>query len=312
MPGSRRIKPGHSIVLLCAALFLASCASTAPPSEEANPPVLDLAPERFGTRPDIPIPAEVHHLNADQRKAFQDFLESSAAEGLGRHRQVSDYLQEVTENFHYQGETFTAAEALATRSGNCLSLAILATALARQAGVEVGYQLADDLPVFEFNGDIVKKGVHVRTVLYDPSWDAQDDAFTLRRPGVRVDYFSSELGGRYIGNLDVDEYLAMYYRNAATRALEKEDYSTAYWYAVESLVFAPDHAEALNIVAVINRRAGDPGKAEDIYRYGLARAEDKLTLLKNYRVLLLQSGRREEAREIARRLVRFTKPSWKH
>ncbi len=308
MSALRRMMPGHAIAL-CAALLLAACASTSPSSDGTKPEALDLAPERFGARPDIPTPAEVHHLNADQREAFDDYLESSAPEGLGRHRQVSDYLQVVTENFHYQGETLTAADALAMRSGNCLSLAILTTALARQAGVEVGYQLADDLPVFEFNGDVVKKGVHVRTVLYDPEWQAREEELTLRRPGVRVDYFSSALGGRYIGNLDASEYMAMYYRNVATKAFEEGDYTTAYWYAVESLRFALDQSDALNLLALINRRTGDLTKAEEIYLYGLERAGDKLTLLKNYRALLLLSGRQEEAREVERRLARMDDPS---
>src|SRR5690606_9721405 len=61
--------------------------------------------------------------------------------------------------------------------------------------------------------------------------------------------------------------------------------------------------------AVVNRRVGDIDKAEAIYKYGIARADNKLTLLKNYHVLLLGSGRAEEAAEIERQLNSLDDPS---
>ncbi|HLT91005.1 MAG TPA: tetratricopeptide repeat protein [Woeseiaceae bacterium] len=299
---------------MCALLGLAACAG-APPVEEPPPtPVHELVPAdpgQFGERPDIPTPEEIHRLDPEQRAAFLRFIKDPIRSTTPRHRRVFEYLQRITQDFHFRGDTLMAADAIAQGSGNCLSLAIVTTALARLANVEVGYQLADDDPVFEFNGNVVKKGVHVRSTLYEPDAPAQTGSFLLRRPSITIDYFPTSRG-RFIRNLDEGGYLAMYYRNIAADAIEREDYRTAYWYVLESLAFAPDNSEGLNMLAVVYGRVGDFDKAEQIYVHGLERADEKLSLLKNYRSLLLRLDRHEEAREIERQLARIDDPSPYH
>jgi tetratricopeptide (TPR) repeat protein len=285
-----------------------------PPQEVQIHPLVYADAGQFGSRPDIPGSEDVHRLTPQQRKDLLSYLDAPANAATPLHRRVFGYLEDMTRDFHYQGETFTAADALASSRGNCLSLAILTTAVANLAGVDVGYQLADDAPVFEFNGSIVKKGVHVRTTLYEPKRQAEEGAFVLFRSSITIDYFPTS-GGRFISNLSSDGYLAMYYRNIAAEAIEKEDYGTAYWYALESLQFAPEHSAGLNILAVIYGRVGDVRKAEAVYLHGLERADEKLSLLKNYRSLLLRAGRAEEARRIEQQLARMDDPSpfhWFH
>lgn len=303
------------LLVSCVTLCLAGCAGTPPaPPEPRVHGVVYAEPGQFGSRPDIPTAEEIHRLNPAQRAAVLDYLRSAANAASPLHRRVFQYLERMTQDFHYQGETLTAADALALSRGNCLSLAILTTAVANLAGVEVGYQLVDDEPVFEYNGRIVKKGVHVRSTLYEPDPPPEEGAFVIFRPSITIDYFPTR-SGRFISNLGEHGYLAMYYRNIAAEAIEREDYPTAYWYALESLEFAPEHSEGLNMLAVVYGRVGDLRKAEAIYLHGLERANEKLSLLKNYRSLLLRAGRREEARNIEEQLARMDDPSpfhWFH
>lgn len=294
---------------MCGTLCVAACASTPPPSPEPKIHELVYAdPGQFGSRPDIPTPEEIHRLSPQQRADLLEYLESPVHRTTPLHRRVYGYLERMTRDFHYQGETFMAADALAFGRGNCLSLAILTTALAKVAGVEIGYQLAVDEPVFEFNGQIVKKGVHLRSALFEPDPKLDEGEFVLFRSSITIDYFPTG-GGRFIRNLSEAGYLAMYYRNIAADAITDEDYRTAYWYALESLEFAPDHAAGLNMLAVIHGRVGDEKKAEAIYLHGLEKADEKLSLMKNYRGLLLRAGRLEEARRIERQLARMDDPS---
>jgi tetratricopeptide (TPR) repeat protein len=305
-------RPRLRLALLAGgALCLAACAAAPPAPPPTVPELVYAEPGQFGSRPDIPTPDDIHRLTPEQQRSVLEFIDAPLRAAKPRHRRVFEYLERMTHGFHYQGETLMASDALALRRGNCLSLAILTTAIARVAGVEVGYQLADDEPVFEWNGSLVKKGVHVRTRLYEPEPDPGDGGLLFSRSALTIDYFPTR-GSRFIRNLTEDGYVAMYYGNIAVEAIERGDFRTGYWYALESLTLAPDSSEGLNTLAVVYARAGDERKAEQIYLYGIEHAEEKLSLLKNYRALLLRAGRHDEARAIEAQLARMDDPSPMH
>jgi Tfp pilus assembly protein PilF len=302
------------IVLLC--LLAQACATTEPASPQAVAVAVDRPSfgdgSRFGLRPQIQTPEQLHQLTAQQEADFLAWFHDPARAGVDAHRRLSDYLENITIGFHYQGDTLIAREALARNSGNCLSLAILTTALAHVAGIRVAYQLMDDQPVFEYQGSVVRKGVHLSTIVYNPVTQADAGAgYSRRSYALKIDYFPS-LKGRLIANLSPEEYLAMYYNNIASDAITAGDYRTAYWYLQEALRHVPDQGAALNMLAVVNRRAGDVATAEAIYRYGIAHAQDKLSLLKNYHALLVVLGRNREAQQVQRQLDMLDDPSPYH
>lgn len=268
----------------------------------------------FGGRPDILSPAEIHRLSPLQIDNFLVFMNNPDYARHKPHRRLYMYLEQITESFEYQGETLLASQVLNLNSGNCLSLAILTTALAKVAGLDIGYQLMDDIPVYEFNSTIVTKGVHVRSIIYDPEWQRDKKMLTLSKPGIKIDYFPTQRQ-RFIRNLDESAYLSLYYQNIAGEAIIKNDFNSAYWYALESFKYSPDNSAAINMLAVINRRSGNIVKAEQLYLYGIEHSEDKLSLLKNYRILLVANDRKEEARRIELKLDTLKDPSpfnWYH
>lgn len=133
----------------------------------------------------------------------------------------------------------------------------------------------------------------------------------LGRPGIRIDFFINNRQ-RFISNLDENEYLAMYFENLSAEALAEGLIDNAYWYALEALHYVPKHAPAINTMAVIQRRTGQIATAEALYRYGIAHAEEKLTLMKNYLRLLEESGREKEAQAVRLQLERMDDPSPYH
>lgn len=291
--------------------LLQACATTGDlASREAVPAALAGFGDssRFGTRPDLPTPEDLHRLAPAQEADFLAWFHDPLRADVRTHERLFRYLQMLTQDFQYQAETLTAGEALAGHGGNCLSLAILTTALAQLAGIEVAYQLMDDRPVFEYDGSVVKKGVHVSALLYDSEWQPDPDLLGDRQRGWRIDFFPS-LKGRFIANLTAGEYLALYYSNIAADAITARDYRIAYWYLLEALRQAPDHGASLNMLAVVNGRMGDLATAEAIYVYGIERAADKLSLLKNYHGLLVSSGRDAEAARVQSRLDDMQDPS---
>ena len=199
-----------------------------------------------------------------------------------------------------------AVETLDSAAGNCLSLAILTTALAQLVDVDTGYQLVDSTPVFERRGSVISRGIHVRSILYDPTWQVVKGETARRRPGIRFDYFTDDTEqARLIGNLSYDAYVAMYYSNVAGEAMANGDLDGAFWYSLEALEQDPKNAIALNTLAVVHRRAGDVETAERLYERGVETFPENATLLRNYHKVLKSQNRHREARSIMRTLAKL-------
>ncbi len=288
--------------------FLNACSTvpSGPVVPEAQ--TLQLDSDLFGERPPIVTAAEIHELTNAQRAAFQSYLDKPAHRNTPTHRLVADYLKLIATDFSYLGETYTASEALQNSAGNCLSLAILTTALAQQAGVDIAYQLTDSLPVFESRGNLIERGQHVRSFLYDPSWQTDGSALVLSRPGIRVDYFPSETD-RLISNVSRREYLAMYYRNVAADAIAAKDLGKAYWLLRESLDLTPENPDSFNMMAIVYDRAGDAKKSEEIYRHGIEVSNRPVGLLRNYGIFLQRQGRMAEAKLVDAKLAALQDPN---
>lgn len=265
----------------------------------------------FGKRPDIPDVDAIHRLRPEQLEDFLEYMNPPNYPEFKPNLRLYQYMNRVTRDFAYEGTTFLAEQTLQLNSGNCMSLAILATALARAAGVSMEHQLVDDVPVFEFNDTLVKKGVHIRTKLLNPGFSREEggeNRVVFTSPGIIIDFFPTNRQ-RFMGNLSEQEYFAMIYQNLAVEALEKDDKNRAYWLAREALQHAPQYSPAINTLAIINRRAGNLEVAERIYRYGITHADEKLTLMKNLAALLDLSGRTEEAEALYDQLDNMDDPS---
>ncbi|WP_237132747.1 tetratricopeptide repeat protein [Pseudohongiella sp. O18] len=299
-PASRPVIWKRSLLV---ALLLVLQACAARPYGDIDTLLADLA-DLHGSRPDIVTPDDVHYLTDQQKSEFLDYFNRLELSAYPAHQRLYFYMKDKESGFNYQTETLPAAETLETNSGNCLSLAIRTTALAQLVGLDVGWQLMSEAPVYDLTGPYVEKGVHVRSVVYslEHSQSDGDDRLNPFNRGITIDYFRSGRE-RFVANLSYESYVALFYRNVAVEALRKGDVDLAYWNAVESLRFAPDHPDALNTLAVINRQQGRYDEAEQIYRYAISHADDKLTVLKNYRSLLAIMGREADARRIERQLM---------
>jgi tetratricopeptide (TPR) repeat protein len=306
---------GRVLPFVCLWL-LQSCAGTnlnAPVAETSALPAEIFFGDttRFGPRPALVDDVALHQLTAEQQQAFWLWFDHPLRADKPPHKRLFDYLEEITANFRYDDRTLPATDTLRLRSGNCLSLAILTTALARLAGVDIAYQLMNDEPVFEVGDQVVKKGLHVRTVLSPPPPAEGEGEAVLLPARLVIDYFPTGRE-RFVANLDTAGYLSLYHGNMAAVALERRDLGVAYWEAREALNLAPQDAAALNLLAVVHKHAGDAATAEAIYRYAIAHANDRLSLLKNYQGLLQEAGRLTEAEAIGRQLESLDDPSPVH
>jgi len=294
-------------LLIMLALSLTACATHQTSTLTPDQTELSFDSSLFPRKPDIVDASELFVLRENQRSAFIEYFHDPGRQKTLPHERVYDYLQTVTAEFDFHNDTRTAAQSLDMSSGNCLSLAILTTAFANLVNVDADYQLIDSSPVFELRGNVISRGLHVRSVLYDPTWQPSEEGETnLNRPGIQFDYFPDDTErNRLIGNLSFDEYVAMYYSNIAGEAIVAGDIESAFWYLLESLKHKPENAYALNNLAVVYRRAGDEVMAERIYKYGIELLPNKVSFLRNYHVLLVRQARMKEARTISKLLSRL-------
>jgi Tfp pilus assembly protein PilF len=288
------------LYLLCPFLaLLASCTSIDQPvtTADSKPEF----PNIFSEKPEMAALGDIHQLSPEQEDDFLGYFNDPANQLIAEHQRLANYL--ANNNFLYEYETYTASEALAYNRGNCMSLAVVTTALANLIDIQIDYELIDSSPIYRLSGSVANRGVHIRSLIYKPEADESE-----LRTGIKIDYFPAD-SGIFIGNVSDDEYIAMYYRNIAAQKLNEENYSDAYWYTLESMKYDPFSADAFNMMAITYKRVGQLAKAEEIYLYGIETAEDKLTLMKNYHILLTSQGRTQETRAINRRLLNMDDPS---
>lgn len=296
------------ILAIASGALLAACSTAAVDSAAKPASTISLESDLFGKRPSIISTTEIHSLSDDQRLAFQEYFDDPGNRDTAPHKRVFNYLESITSSFSYLGETNTASEALEQAAGNCLALAVVTTGLAKLADVDVEYQLIDSAPVFESRGNLIRRSLHVRTILLDSTWEAQIGSSIRSRPSISIDYFPSKFS-RVVRKIDEPEYFAMFYRNIAADAMEANDLGQAYWLLMESLELSPASPESLNMLAIVFDRAGDQAKSEEIYQYGIEHAERRVSLLRNYAIFLRRAGRDAEADEVDSMLARESDPN---
>jgi Flp pilus assembly protein TadD len=187
-------------------------------------------------------------------------------------------------NLRYDSDaTLTAEEVFTTRRYNCLGLAHLVVALAREIGLSVYYLEASGVEKYKRHGDLVVLSGHV-TVAWDegPTRRIVEMVF-----GPRVDL----LNGRRISDAHAQ---ALHHVNLGAAMLRDGDIDGALPHLVTAVRLGPDTATAWLDLGVALRRRGQLDAAEAAYRRAIA-AEPEATAPYDNLYSLLRSRRRDDA-----------------
>lgn len=198
--------------------------------------------------------------------------------------------------------TRTASQAFAAREGNCLSLVIMAAALAKQIGLPVTYQQVYDFDTWSRDAGFAILSQHVNLVLgpHMPSIRIFEGAPT---PMI-VDFLPPrEVATAVSRPVSEQTVIAMYMNNRAAEVLVGGDVDRAYWFARAALEADPGFAIAANTLGVIYLKRDHLAPAELAMRYALQRQPDNISALSNLSGILAQEGRTEEAQTVAKRLA---------
>lgn len=265
-------------------------------------------PDTFGAKPTIPEPEALFQLEDRFVEHFKSYMSSPGNQQVPEHKRLSNYLDLYISDYDYLGKTFTANEALAAESGNCVSLAIVTAAFAKLTTLEISYQEVQTAPVFDRENGFETASSHVVTRIYDPGFVPDPNTIYMTRPHIIIDYFPTRDSWRG-KKIKEEEFTSFYYRNIASDLLVAGQLDKAGWWAYTAFTLAPTSIKSINLLAVIYRRKGEENLAEEIYRNALIEAPDNLELYTNLRYLLNSQGRHKEVAEIESKMETLEEPS---
>ena len=286
------------LALALLSLVLAGCAAApvAPPAghlyrDSLFPP----ASERIAA-------ADVFAVNDEMRRYLQEEIgELLAARGrpkglyealYSRARLKIDYDAVVTRN---------AAQTFAARSGNCLSLAIMTAAFAKELGLTVRYQAVHAEELWTRSSGIYFSSRHVNVTLgkrlTDPKYRfSEQDLLTIDFQPVGL------LQKQIAWPIREATVVAMYMNNRAAEALSRAEWNDAYWWARAAIGQDPGFMGAVNTLGVIYRRVGHLADAEKVLRHVLGQEPANTHALSNLALVLTDMGRVAEAEALTRQV----------
>lgn len=287
--------------MLLAGALLAGCATPPAPQVDASL----FADAKFAP-PAAPIDAAQVMALSPEMKAYLAGNVSGRFLAHGRTEVLVEALYKKTElRLEYDSVmTRNAAQAFASRSGNCLSLVIMTAAFAKALDIPVRYQSVVTDELWGRNGDIDVVIDHVNLTLGQriggPTWAGR---FT---EAVTIDFLPpKELERQLQRSLPEATVLAMYMNNRAAETLAQGRIDDAYWFAREALVQDPGFVRALNTLGVVYRRHGDLAEAERALRTAHARQPDNPQIVFNLAQVLAERGNGTEAAALRVRLAQL-------
>jgi tetratricopeptide (TPR) repeat protein len=245
----------------------------------------------------VPTELEVFQLSEQQKNDFVRYYQNTQNQDIPGNIRLFQYLEGFLDDFGFRGATLNASEALALKTGNCLTLAIITKALADLVGLEIAFQRVHSAPVYARNSKLMTLSSHVRTYIYDPSYAPSPDVIVIRRRSIIIDYFpsKSDVAGERVSEAD---FIAMYYQNIAAEALLNGKLDYAHAALQKGLSFNSFNTETLNSLAVTFNRAGEHKQAEILYQFMLDNSFASGNVLSNYVALLQSQGRDSEVAEL--------------
>jgi Flp pilus assembly protein TadD len=278
------------VLVLC--LALASCADAPAPVASSDPLFDDSAFAPPSQRID---PGDIFKVSPEMRA----YLSSRVAEEVGKHGEARGLIDALFTDrrlqLAYDAEfTRNAAEAFEAHAGNCLSLAIVTGAMAKELGLAVRYQSVSTGEHWERDGDLLELVGHVNVSVGMPvpkvrTWSFDSDWWT-------VDFLPSSETRRQISQpISESRIAAMYMNNRAAEALAHQRTDDAYWWIRGATALDPSLFSLYNTLGVTYLRKGLPAQAETALRHALSLAPDSAQTWNNLAVVLRRDGRTEEA-----------------
>ena len=287
------------LLALVLALLLSACA-TVPPAPEAT--VFD---DALFAPPAEPVDASQVFALSDAMRHYLDVDLAAAARAKGARAALVDALYRRGElKLEYDAAvTRNAAQAFEARSGNCLSLVIMTTALARHLGMPVQYHHVFVEETWGRSGDLLVSSGHVNVTLANPMEERRSRFDMVEAATIDFDPPSpgQRQHSRVIGESTVE---AMFMNNRAAENLAAGRTDDAYWWARAAIGTESTFLAAHNTLAVVYLRRGAPAQPERVLTRLLEVEPANAAALSNLARTYTEQGKVAQAQAVQARLLR--------
>jgi tetratricopeptide (TPR) repeat protein len=204
-----------------------------------------------------------------------------------RVNQVNDFIFDGLKLQYSLTPTRNAVDTYRSRSGNCLSFVNLFVGVAREMGLNPSYVEVTDLQKWNHREGMVVSQGHIVAGMYIDGELHTYDFIPYRQKAYKE-----------FKPIDDLTAAAHYYNNLGAEALLAGDLGRAREMITTATRIAPRFGKAINNLGVVQARSGEPEKALETYKRGLAISADDSTLLVNMARALQQLGRSPEADQL--------------
>ncbi len=282
--------------------FISGCVTTVVPTGSADRIFHDDLFEAAST----PVHAEDALTVSDAMRHYAQDQLLHSMDGVNRNDVRTLFVRKTYQKGELKldydaSQTRTAAQAFESKSGNCLSLVLLTSAMAKEIGLSVQYQSVVVKPDWNRKNNFFVSIDHVNLVISDPlarviSWPRE----------ITIDFLPSEVAqAMETTTIDEKTVLAMYSNNRAIESLMDGKINDSYWWARESLRQDSNFPNAYITLGVIFREISRADLSEQVLSQLADLAPDNTAMLANRILVLRELGKIQEAEKLADRLARL-------
>ena len=196
--------------------------------------------------------------------------------------------------------SLTAQETFTSHQGNCLSFSLLFVALAREANLNVKFQMVEIPPSFTAGGELVLLNNHINVLV---SGVRSDVNFAQEHV---VDFNDAEYNGNYKTHKVTDDYAtSLYHGNVAVEALQRRNYREAFRQLKRGIELSADIAGLWVNLGVLYSRNNQFTLAESAYKHALTIDPRNKSALVNLVNVTTYLGKDDEAARYEQRVQRY-------
>ncbi|WP_163934139.1 tetratricopeptide repeat protein [Paraferrimonas sp. SM1919] len=265
--------------------------------------VLPMADNLFISPVDITDPKELFELSSEQQVQLNQTL-SNKPKFMSVQRWLAKQLSVAEGGFTYKDRyTQLPHDSFDERLGNCMSLTLVAAAMAEKMGLAVTFQKVEVPPVWDLDSNYLIINDHINLKVHKKH---QSNVIETSKKQVTIDFMPERtLTALKVQSISKDYVIAMYYNNMAVESLIDGNIDQSYWLVKKALEHKHDYEVAINTLALVYRRAQRDDLAEQTYLYGLGLNAETQTLVNNYAILLGSQDRLEEWAYFHKQLHKF-------
>ncbi|MGB1261268.1 MAG: tetratricopeptide repeat protein [Cognaticolwellia sp.] len=234
------------------------------------------------------------------------------AQRIGSERNTRTKAKKLLQHFfspehinlaYKSGANVIAAQAYKNKEANCLSLTIMAYAIAQEADLNVAFQSVDVPEYWVRNGRVNMLTGHINLAVLQPK--TPQKVLFWQRNDMEIDFDPYVLKKSFPKHrIDKNTVLAMFYNNKGANAMVDGDYVIAYAYLRAATKIAPLFSPAWGNLGILYRFKGYEKSAIATYQHAISLDRNNLTAMSNLSMLLHINGEYEKAKQLDNHIMR--------